>query len=226
MEDVYITLQSDSSEMHFPNNNISNFRNRFAVPLIADRESYEVALVECSYVHSNTFISSGELLFHKDENRTEPGHYADRDIHTLAELIECLKKLEVDLTITNGTATRLDPIVWWAPKLYNIIGYHKIPGKGPLPIHMENGNTQIYVYCDIVDLQRVGSEMVPLLRKMDYKGKHAEVLTRSFLHLQYMSLSRSDIDCIHLYIKNEEGRNLPFTFGSFSATLHFRRKRL
>ena len=61
MDSFYITLQSDSSLDHFPSNTITSFRNHFGEPIRLD-EHFEVALVECSYVHSSRIFAKGEFL--------------------------------------------------------------------------------------------------------------------------------------------------------------------
>ena len=63
MGDFYITLQSDSSSNHSEENTMSNFRNYLAIPIKLEHESYEVAMVECTYNHSSAFVLKDELLY-------------------------------------------------------------------------------------------------------------------------------------------------------------------
>src|SRR5882757_4099384 len=56
MDDFYVTLQSDSSSTHFPNNCITSFKNYFPEPIRLEHEKFEVALVECSYVHQDYIL--------------------------------------------------------------------------------------------------------------------------------------------------------------------------
>jgi hypothetical protein len=226
MGDFYITLQSDASALHYPKNTISNFRNRFAVPLKLDSKAYEVALVECCYVHSNVIVRAGEVMGYYTNVHGEPAKInPNRDIYTLKDLQDFLRVIKFEMVMEGGYVDYITPSIKWSSKMCHILGYSADTDTYPYPAHAQGGNTQMFLYCDIVDLQRVGNEMVPLLRKMDYSGEHGKVLTRSFAHLQYIDLSREEIDTVHMYIKNEDGENLPFVFGSFSATLHLRRKR-
>ena len=59
--DFYITLQSDSNPNYFTKNTITDFRNRFSPPIKLDGE-YEVALVECTYVHSDVIVEKDEKI--------------------------------------------------------------------------------------------------------------------------------------------------------------------
>lgn len=226
MGDIYFTLQSDASASHYPDNKITNFRNLFAVPLQIESGAYEVALVECCYVHSSVWIEKGEVI--GESNLSQVGIMkADENILSITDLYAYLLKynIRLELNFQSGFVLGVSDEIEWSPKLRAILGYCDIEKAYIYPYYMQSGNTQMYIYCDIVDLQRVGHEMVPLLRKMDYTGENGKVLTRSFSHLQYVSLSRDDISGVHMYIKNEAGENLPLTFGSFSATLHLRRRR-
>jgi len=46
---------------HFPDNTISSFRNHYGEPIRIDN-SFEVALVEYSYVHSAVLLDLGEVI--------------------------------------------------------------------------------------------------------------------------------------------------------------------
>ena len=62
MEDFYVTLQSDSSSSHYPENTLTSFRNHFSEPIRLENDRYEVALVECSYVNSQAIIERKFLV--------------------------------------------------------------------------------------------------------------------------------------------------------------------
>jgi hypothetical protein len=224
MDSFYITLQSDSAPEHYPGNKITNFKNRFAVPLRLDRGVFEVALVECTYVHSNAFIKKGELIFTEGETKKMT---ADKDYKTLNDLQTFItKNIKNELKIENKTVTSNHPNVTWSPKVANILGYEN--GKGYIHECFFNaGQTLMFVYCDIIDLQRIGNEMAPLLRRMIYSSdsKEETITTREFTHLQYANIVPDEIDTIHMYIMSEIGEPIPLSVGSFSATLHIRRRR-
>lgn len=88
------------------------------------------------------------------------------------------------------------------------------------------GQQKMYMYIDAIENQHVGGLMAPLLRIADYKGEKGFSITQEFTHHQYVPLRNTVIDHIRMYIRSESGDYLPIEHGNFSATLHFRKKRL
>jgi len=87
------------------------------------------------------------------------------------------------------------------------------------------GKTRMFIYTDVVENQYVGHQMAPLLRISTYDGKDKHIKTVDFPHLQYIPVCKPYIEHILMYIRSESGEMLPFEHGTFSATLHFRRRR-
>ena len=288
--DFYITLQSDSNPNFFQRNTITDFRNRFSPPIKLDGE-YEVALVECTYVHSDVIAEKDEkICTHNNVVLT-----ASRDYTSIESLI---KDLGIrDMSLENGsivdnfkspttstsyveeeeeeeeverarTSNRLvQPVdrlqelkkaeqrrkeftsyrsyeqstfstgrfnhptvkahhnrqkIHWEPKFAAIVGYNPENDSYDHAVYSKTGMTEMFVYCDIVHLQRVGGDMVPMIKKMSYTGQDQVPLTREFVHNQYKRVSKNEIDTIRMYIRSESGAPLPLRFGNFSATLHFK----
>lgn len=87
------------------------------------------------------------------------------------------------------------------------------------------GQQKMYIYVDIIENQFIGSQLAPLLRITDYRGQNATTTTQEFAHHHYVPLRNANLDQIHMYIRSESSDYLPIELGTFSATLHFRRKR-
>lgn len=87
------------------------------------------------------------------------------------------------------------------------------------------GQQKMFIYADIIENQFIGSQLAPLLRITDYKGQNATTTTQEFAHHHYVPLRNINLDQIHMYIRSETSDYLPIELGTFSATLHFRRKR-
>jgi hypothetical protein len=233
MGDFYVTLQSDSSSAHFPENKGSNFRNHFGEPIRLENDKYEVALAECSYVYSSTLIEQKGWIWGVINNKTgtvRTKHFeAGPEIRTIDELVNLLFEDDAYVRVSGKRAelfvTNKDIIVSFNPKITDILGFDEESQSFVHDIFERIGNTQLYVYCNVIENQRVGNEMVPMLRKMANTGLHDEISTRTFAQLQYIDVAFSDIDHIWMYLKNESGETPLSVKGSFSATLHFRRKR-
>lgn len=95
----------------------------------------------------------------------------------------------------------------------------------PFRPYFAYGQQKMYIYMDAIENQHVGGMMAPLLRIADYKGEREKTTTQEFLHHHYVPLRNIVIDQIRMYIRTETSDYLPIEHGTFSATLHFRRKR-
>lgn len=87
------------------------------------------------------------------------------------------------------------------------------------------GQQKMYIYVDAIENQHVGGMMAPLLRIADYKGESQKTTNQEFLHHHYVPLKNIVLDQIRMYIRTETSDYLPIEHGTFSATLHFRKKR-
>ncbi|CAL8092563.1 unnamed protein product [Orchesella dallaii] len=89
-----------------------------------------------------------------------------------------------------------------------------------------HGQQKMYIYVDIIENQFIGGQLAPILRVTDYSGDAGKTVIQEFAHNQYIPLRNVNLDQIHMYIKSETGENLPIELGAFTATLHFRKKRI
>lgn len=89
-----------------------------------------------------------------------------------------------------------------------------------------HGQQKMYIYCDIIENQHIGGQLAPLLRITNYHGVDGKTTLQEFANHQYVPLKNIIIDQIHMYIRSETGEFLPIEHGSFSSTLHFRKKRI
>lgn len=252
MDSFYITLQSDSSMIHFPDNSITSFKNHYSEPIRLDN-FFEVAMVECSYVHSRVLVDQGEIIGTCEDTGMQVK--AQRLIFDVFDIVDTIKMFvawrakdagkeyihkdrgvmrfitsRANLEIERDAKTGLVKVVSCSgirltPRLKYMLGWADDKKGFAYNVFEPALRTQLYVYCDIIENQRVGGEVAPLLRKMTYVGEHDQVVTRNFPHLQYVNVAYTEFDKIWMYIRNETGQPPPFITGAFSCTLHFRRKR-
>ena len=70
---------------------------------------------------------------------------------------------------------------------------------------------QMFVYLDVADYTYVGNITAPILRIVSYKqSKSSTQLHQEFVNLHYVPLAKSYIDQVHIDIKDEIGRSVPF----------------
>ena len=92
-------------------------------------------------------------------------------------------------------------------------------------VDMAQGFHSLYLYTDLIDSQPVGNACVPLLRVIPLQQKHGEMVTTHFQNIYYMPLSKLMFDTIHMYIRDDTGKPVPFERGKLVVTLHFRPRR-
>lgn len=166
---------------------------------------------------------------------------ASKDIRTVQELIKEMSVVDgVELALEDTVASisilppvDLEPIL--NERISAILGLtlpsripsgYKLEKKGKSQTVFELGVRKIYIYTDIIHEQRVGDQVAPLLRMIDYTGEEGRVVIKDFNNLHYISLNKDDIQTIRIYLRTEIGEEVPVTFGTVSCTLHFREKQL
>lgn len=234
MDDFYITVVSDASGQTFPNNLITDFRNILSHP-IELQAPYEVALVDCTYVHSKAIVLKGELMmhgiFHHEKENNYPYH-TTRDITNIQDIVEELNTIPA-------------PYNYWTyfiAEKGNIDSKEKINHKKPFKLKRWEcipeicnlaknsaytgilNRTQLFLYCNLIESQRKASSMVPLLRNFEYKGDHNSVVYHEFEHRYYFPVKVNRIEEIHCYIRHENGEAPSLNIQPFTATLHFKKR--
>ena len=81
----------------------------------------------------------------------------------------------------------------------------------------------LYVYSSIVKPRIVGDKIAPLLRIVLKTGKHGEMMTARFDHVQYIPVQSREFGSVETGIRDDTGRPVPFERGKVTVTLHFRR---
>lgn len=250
MSSFYIHLESNSSFDHFQDNTISAFRNWLSTPIILEPNSFEVALVECSYPSTPIHFSKGTLLYRvkEDSNSIEVPQsngwhavYAPIAIKTLDDLFRSLNSKNYNFNLKDGRVcieplsvdSQIIYIFEFASELSAVLGFTESvtlevePTQSEHQISFISNNSRYFIYCDIVENQYIGDTTAPILRSFVHTHTEQDkIISKSFNNLQYVSLAKPEFDSIKMYIRNEYDSPPPFTFGSFSASLHFRRKRL
>lgn len=90
---------------------------------------------------------------------------------------------------------------------------------GKYTVDLNNGVNTLFVYCDIIELERMNYTSVPLLRTVPIDNL---VIDKP----QYKKVIRSRISSIGINIRDLAGRPIKFTRGITICTLHFRRRGL
>ena len=90
-------------------------------------------------------------------------------------------------------------------------------------VDLRRGFESLYVYSSIVEPRIVGDKIAPLLRIVPISGRHGEMVTARFDHVQYIPLMSREFGSVETEIRDDTGRPVPFERGKVTVTLHFRR---
>ena len=97
--------------------------------------------------------------------------------------------------------------------------------EGRSVVDLNQGLESLYVYSSLVEPRIVGNS-VPLLRIVPITGKHGQVVSTLFDNVHYLPLLGKEFGTIHIYIRDDTGRSVPFERGKkVTVTLHFRRRK-
>ena len=90
-------------------------------------------------------------------------------------------------------------------------------------VDLRRGFKSLYVYSSIVEPRIVGDKIAPLLRIVPITGRHVEMVTTRFDHVQYIPVLSREFGSVETEIRDDTGRPVPFERGKVTVTLHFRR---
>ncbi len=97
--------------------------------------------------------------------------------------------------------------------------------RGYSIVDLRRGFESLYVYSSIVESRIVGDKIAPLLRIVPITGRHGEMVTARFDHVQYMPVLSREFEDVEIEIRDDTGRPVPFERGKVTVTLHLRRRR-
>ena len=243
----YVTLPSNGSMTVFPDNKITEYKNKLPKPLHLDGE-WEVGLVECTYPFSwlqiceeTTRVSllhpsfddwqAVSILpvksFADEHELAEKKWFRDnqRGIMQISE-IDDNGRVKMKNLMSGGIQLRFEG------KICQTLG---VDDPHTLSTEWESGRyawtkqniNQIFVYTDIIAPYPVGDREVPLLKHFSVNnsaefGSHVDVVPPL---TAYHPISRNPIDTIEIAFRDGTGRKIPFTTGRTVVTLHFRQRR-
>ena len=231
----------------FPENTLTQFRNKLPRPLHLDGE-WEVGLVECMYPFSWFQISpetSQVSLLHPDIDGWQA--VSMQLVKSFADEHELVEKkwfkdnqksimqisgiddngcVKMKNTMAGGVKLRLEG------KICQTLGIpdpHVLTNRWEYGRHpwMTQNISQIFVYTDIITPHPVGDREVPLLKHFSVTnlprfGHPIEVVPP---HIAYYPVNRNPIDTIDIELRDGTGKKIPFTSGRTIITLHFRQRR-
>ena len=84
--------------------------------------------------------------------------------------------------------------------------YRKTLTQGNSIADLRRGFESLYVYSSIVEPRIVGDNIAPLLRIVPITGRHGEMVTARFDHVQYIPVMSREFGSIETEIRDDTGR--------------------
>ena len=190
-----------------------------------------MALTESHYPHSwnNTqqfrfYVRNEKLYGVWDSLEMLPGHYSSIEgvLSKMKELVgnenrytddvrfsydNLSRKVTVNLkNKAEVSLTDVDYMLGFTPK--QIISKTTM---GDRQVDLEYGFHDLFVYCDLIQSQYVGDALIPLFRIVPVEGEVGERVSKSFVHPQYVPVSRKQFETIEVNIKRDTGESVPLS---------------
>lgn len=187
--------------------------------------------------------SSGEKRVAHGQFLIEPGIYTDiweiiRALNSLATIKEHLEFGRADsaddrLAVVRKCSCKDGHYLSFSGGLRQQLGFPKLTSNirdrlvADYPLNLHSGiPSQMFVYTDLAEPRIVGDVYAPLLRIVRTVGKnfHNGVSeSKSLAPPHYVPLLLTNFRTIEIDIRDSQGRPMPFTRGTLTATLHFKR---
>ena len=248
----YLTLPSDVSKGLFPNNNPSEYTVRLPqwIQLQSDY-TWEIGLHSISYTPWNIIQSLDQPLTFIEGGKEGKGgkmrkHYSSVNEY-VTSLNESLKQayvgiLSVDksndivfsyllngkvkVTLSSGHAVRLrreQAIVLGFITYEDSAETYDI-NKTETGTYDANTyrETNIHVYCDIVQPQIVGDKMSPLLAVVPCQKTTKYETYYAVENIHYIPVQTKSFQNVNIHLKSSTNEIIPFQYGRATVTLHVR----
>jgi hypothetical protein len=236
----------------YPNNKLANFRVKLAKPIVLDAP-YLVALEELIYpqlhrtfqVHqvyvdivtfgeNQTLVSARIWLeLASDEPEDIIIEYINREVKKYGWILRRSERHAPHLEFAYTKDDKKDrKLVRLHPKLAYLLGFgdgtkdellSSLVSTAPKPSLLSDHSQQMFVYADIVDHQRVGDSLVPLLRICVLQPSDQKLVSEKYIRPYYLPVCKSHIEEINIQVRNHAGQTFPFPTGSpLIVKLHFK----
>jgi len=91
------------------------------------------------------------------------------------------------------------------------------------PADLSCGMSYLYIYCDVLEPQIIGTKLAPLLQVVNVEGKYTQLVSRIYTAPHYVPILKKCFNSIEINIKNDMDEPVNFTFGKTIVKMHFRK---
>ena len=238
--ELYLVLPSNASMVTHSNNALAQYITNLPSRISLSGE-WECGLTEIHYPHDWYNVRNARLTVEHDGNVETDTYFEDGYYHIPTTLngdkpgrvkfaYEPVTHKFVALVKSDTTTFTL------YGDLPDILGFGSGGSNSSLAsaarsmfvrahsiVDLRRGFESLYVYSSIVEPRIVGDKIAPLLRIVPISGRHGEMVTALFDHVQSIPLLSREFGSVETEIRDDTGRPVPFERGKVTVTLHFRR---
>ena len=248
-EGFYITLPNDSSKDFFPENNPSEYTTRLPRWIQLNGE-WEIGLHSIAYTQWNIVRHLDEPISFtypdKGNSYNEKGGRMKKYHATVYEYITSINKSlketphvndnEIKFDIQNGKVTitlSQGYKVYLRREQAIVLGFMEFEDSAEVKeiVKTETGSyeanlhreTNIHVYCDIVQPQIVGDKTEPLLGIVPCE-KTTETYETVYAveNIHYIPIQTKSFQKIKILLRSSTNESIPFEYGRATITLHLK----
>ena len=242
--DFYITLPSESFKKLFPENNPSEYTVRLP-QWVHLRGNWQIGLHSIAYTPWNVIQRLDGAISYTTNGTTKTGGKMRKHYSSMNEYVSNINKSleessvnnEIEFTIGfNGKVTiDLSPgyKVCLRREQAIVLGFMKFEDSeetydventdtGPYKANLYR-ETNIHVYCDIVQSQIVGDKTVPLVAVVPYQ-KTTETYETLYAveNIHYVPIQTKSFQNIKVHLRSSTEEPIPFEYGRAAITLHLK----
>ena len=241
--EFYLVLPSNASMVTHPNNTLAQYFTNLP-RRISLSGAWECGLTDIHYLHDWYNVRNARLMVeHAGEMETD-AYFADGYYGSAKMLVRALndgvKGGSVNFAydpVTQKVCVPMkgDTTFMLYEDLPDVLGFgtgdgvviqtcrRKTLTECNSIVDLRRGFESLYVYSSIVEPRFVGDKIAPLLRIVPITGRHGEMVTARFDHVQYIPELSREFSSVETEIRDDTGRPVPFERGKVTVTLHFRR---
>ena len=246
-EGFYITLPNDSSKDFFPENNPSEYTSRLPRWIQLNGE-WEIGLHSIAYTQWNIarhldepfvfaypdkgnsydekcgrmkkyYATVYEYITSINKALKETPHVSDDEIRFKLEL-----NGKVTITLSPGYKLylRREQAIVLGFMTFEESAEVKEITKSETGLHVANlhRETNIHVYCDIVQPQIVGDKTVPLLGVVPYQKTETYETLYAVENIHYIPIQTKSFQKVKILLRSSTNESIPFEYGRATITLH------
>ena len=237
--EFYLVLPSNASMVTHPNNTLAQYITNLP-RRISLSGTWECGLTEIHYPHDWYNVRNARLTVEHDGNVETDTYLEDGYYHSPKALATTLNgdkpgrvKFAYEPVTQKFVAhVKSETKVTLYGDLPDILGFGSGGSNTSLAsaarsmflrahsiVDLRRGFESLYVYSSIVEPRIVGDKIAPLLRIVPISGRHGEMVTARFDHVQYIPLMSREFGNVETEIRDDTGRPVPFERGDGDASL-------